>query len=54
MTDFGPCTSSASKGARRQLSVGFVLVPNFTLVAFSAIVDLLRLAADEGDRSRPE
>ena len=54
MTDFSPCTSSASKGARRQLSVGFVLVPNFTLVAFSAIVDLLRLAADEGDRSRPE
>jgi transcriptional regulator GlxA family with amidase domain len=55
MTDFGSTIGSASgKSARRQLSVGFVLVPNFTLIAFSAIVDLLRLAADEGDRSRPE
>jgi transcriptional regulator GlxA family with amidase domain len=55
MTDLGSLISSASaKGARRQLSVGFVLIPNFTLIAFSAIVDLLRLAADEGDRSRPE
>jgi transcriptional regulator GlxA family with amidase domain len=47
-------TSAPPNGARRQLSVGFVLLPNFTLIAFSAIVDLLRLAADEGDRSRPE
>jgi transcriptional regulator GlxA family with amidase domain len=55
MTDPGSSKSFASgKGPRRQLSVGFVLVPNFTLIAFSAIVDLLRLAADEGDRSRPE
>ena len=40
-------------GARRKLSVGFVLAPNFTLLALSAFVDTLRLAADEGDRSRP-
>src|SRR5271165_3925796 len=46
--------SGCPKDARRQLSVGFVLLPNFTLVAFSTIVDLLRLSADEGDRSRPE
>lgn len=38
---------------KAKLSVGFVLVPNFTLLAFSAFVDTLRLAADEGDRSRP-
>jgi transcriptional regulator GlxA family with amidase domain len=38
---------------KTKLSVGFVLVPNFTLLAFSAFVDTLRLAADEGDRSRP-
>jgi len=38
---------------RPSLSVGFVLCPNFTLVAMSAFVDALRLAADEGDRSRP-
>ncbi len=36
-----------------RLSVGFVLAPNFTMLAFSAFVDTLRLAADEGDRSRP-
>lgn len=38
---------------RRVLRVGFVLCADFTLVAFSAFVDTLRLAADEGDRSRP-
>lgn len=37
----------------RILRVGFILCPDFTLVAFSAFVDTLRLAADEGDRSRP-
>lgn len=37
----------------RALRVGFILCPNFTLVAFSAFLDTLRLAADEGDRSRP-
>ena len=36
-----------------RLSVAIVLVPNFTLLAFSAFVDTLRLAADEGDGSRP-
>ena len=35
------------------LSVGFVLSPTFTLLAFSAFIDTLRLAADDGDRSRP-
>ncbi|MFW6346108.1 MAG: GlxA family transcriptional regulator, partial [Halomonas sp.] len=34
------------------LSVGFVLLHRFTLLPFSAFVDCLRLAADEGDRSR--
>jgi len=32
---------------------GFVLSNHFTLSAFSIFVDHLRLAADEGDRSRP-
>ncbi|HWK50457.1 MAG TPA: GlxA family transcriptional regulator [Steroidobacter sp.] len=36
-----------------RLRVGFVLLPRFTLTAFSGFVDALRLAADEGDRSRP-
>jgi transcriptional regulator GlxA family with amidase domain len=35
-----------------QLRIGFVLMPKFTLTAFSGFVDTLRLAADEGDRSR--
>jgi transcriptional regulator GlxA family with amidase domain len=35
------------------LRVGFLLTPRFTLTAFAGFVDALRLAADEGDRSRP-
>jgi len=36
-----------------RLHVGFVLTPHFTLTAFAGFIDALRLAADEGDRSRP-
>ncbi|HVH02643.1 MAG TPA: GlxA family transcriptional regulator [Amaricoccus sp.] len=36
-----------------QLTVGFILAQRFTLCAFATFVDVLRLAADEGDRSRP-
>ena len=39
--------------ATPRLSVAFILQPDFTLVAFSSFVDALRLAADEGDGSRP-
>ncbi len=35
-----------------QLSVGFILLPHFTLLPFAAFIDCLRLAADEGDSSR--
>ncbi len=35
------------------LRFGFVLLPHFTLTAFSTFVDALRLAGDEGDQSRP-
>ncbi|MFG1293493.1 GlxA family transcriptional regulator [Xanthobacter versatilis] len=48
--------SRTPPGARHpsaKLRVGFVLMHNFTLTAFSSFVDVLRLAADEGDRSRP-
>jgi transcriptional regulator GlxA family with amidase domain len=38
---------------RSRLSVGFILARRFTLCAFANFVDVLRLAADEGDRSRP-
>ncbi|MFT5392716.1 MAG: transcriptional regulator GlxA family with amidase domain [Gammaproteobacteria bacterium] len=38
---------------RARLSIGFVLARNFTLSAFANFIDVVRLAADEGDRSRP-
>ena len=41
-----------AKSAGRKLRVGFVLAPRFTLTAFAGFVDALRLAADDGDRSR--
>jgi transcriptional regulator GlxA family with amidase domain len=36
-----------------RLDVGFILARRFTLCAFANFVDVLRLSADEGDRSRP-
>lgn len=39
--------------AAPRLRIGFILTRRFTLCAFSNFVDMLRLAADEGDRSRP-
>src|SRR5579862_2307950 len=39
--------------ARPPLRVGVVLAHHFTLSAFAVFIDHLRLAADEGDRSRP-
>lgn len=35
-----------------RLSVGFILTRQFTLCAFANFLDILRLAGDEGDRSR--
>jgi transcriptional regulator GlxA family with amidase domain len=50
-------TKDAKPGARARsgpvLRVAFVLAERFTLSAFAGFVDVLRLAADEGDRSRP-
>lgn len=43
----------AERTARPPLRVGVVLAHQFTLSAFAVFVDHLRLAADEGDRSRP-
>ncbi|MPW21646.1 helix-turn-helix domain-containing protein [Paraburkholderia sp. CNPSo 3157] len=44
---------SPKAGTTRPLRFGIVLLPNFTLTAFSGFVDVLRLASDEGDMSRP-
>ena len=38
--------------AGKQLSIGFILLNRFTLTAFASFVDVLRLAADTGDKSR--
>lgn len=38
---------------RKPLCVAFVLADRFTLSAFAGFVDVLRLSADDGDRSRP-
>src|SRR5579863_4371106 len=43
----------AERGVREPLHVGVILAHHFTLSAFAVFVDHLRLAADEGDRSRP-
>lgn len=45
--------ASADDKSEPRLRVGFLLTPRFTLTAFAGFVDALRLAADEGDRSRP-
>lgn len=45
--------SPASAPLHASLNVGFILARRFTLSAFANFVDVLRLAADEGDRSRP-
>lgn len=37
----------------REPSIGLLLLPHFTLAPFALLQDVLRLAADEGDRSRP-
>jgi transcriptional regulator GlxA family with amidase domain len=37
----------------RPVTIGLLPLPMFTLTPFSALLDVIRLAADEGDRSRP-
>ncbi len=39
--------------SQRSLRFAFILAPRFTLCAFANFLDVLRLAADEDDRSRP-
>ena len=46
-------TTDAKPTHRAPLRVGIILAENYTLSAFALFVDHLRLAADEGDRSRP-
>src|SRR5258707_11740993 len=45
--------SAVERGARPPLRVGVIVAHPFTVSAFAVFIDHLRLAADEGDRSRP-
>ncbi|WP_449430482.1 GlxA family transcriptional regulator [Pseudomonas putida] len=47
-----PASPDHVAGSRPQLSVALVLLDQFTLAAFSGLVDVLRLAADLGGGSR--
>jgi transcriptional regulator GlxA family with amidase domain len=49
----GPARKLKPRQEGPRLNVGFILARRFTLCAFANFVDVLRLAADEGDRSRP-
>ena len=44
---------AGARATAAPLRVGVVLADHFTLSAFAVFIDHLRLAADEGDRSRP-
>lgn len=43
---------AGSETTRPRLSVGLVVLRDFTLLPFAGMIDVLRLAADVGDRSR--
>ncbi|WP_328838263.1 GlxA family transcriptional regulator [Methylobrevis albus] len=49
----GTAGKAPAASAGPTLDVGFLLANHFTLSAFSLFIDHLRLAADDGDRSRP-
>ncbi|EKF09447.1 AraC family transcriptional regulator [Thalassospira tepidiphila MCCC 1A03514] len=48
-----PGSNPGKPNAKKRLRVAFLLADNFTLTAFASFVDVLRLSADEADRSRP-
>ncbi|KGJ05322.1 transcriptional regulator, AraC family with amidase-like domain [Paracoccus halophilus] len=48
-----PEPAPVSQPAPPRLRIGILLTPRFTLSAFATFVDVLRLAADDGDGSRP-
>ncbi|WP_186269697.1 GlxA family transcriptional regulator [Burkholderia gladioli] len=53
MTPYLPASLLSADPAPTRLRFGIVLLPNFTLTAFSGFVDMLRLSADDGDYSKP-
>ncbi|WP_322061074.1 GlxA family transcriptional regulator [Paraburkholderia sp. J63] len=53
MSDPLPIVPSPDAQPAERIRFGIVLLPNFTLTAFSGFVDMLRLSADDGDYSKP-
>lgn len=53
MVERSGTASGKPAGKPQEISVGFLLLSNFTLTPFATFVDALRLAADEADLSRP-
>lgn len=53
MSDPLPLVPSPDAQPKERIRFGIVLLPNFTLTAFSGFVDMLRLSADDGDYSKP-
>ncbi|WP_420955171.1 GlxA family transcriptional regulator [Burkholderia gladioli] len=53
MTPDLPASLLSADPAPTRLRFGIVLLPNFTLTAFSGFVNMLRLSADDGDYSKP-
>ena len=53
MPNLKTARANAGDGQPKELSVGFLLLSNFTLTPFATFIDALRLAADEADLSRP-
>ncbi|RKF48359.1 GlxA family transcriptional regulator [Paraburkholderia fungorum] len=47
-----PAAEATKETGKPELSIGFILLHQFTLAAFAGLVDVLRLAADHGGRSR--
>ena len=45
--------SATGSPSHKRLRIGFLLADRFTLSAFANFVDVLRLAADDADKSRP-
>ncbi|MBN8941022.1 MAG: GlxA family transcriptional regulator [Rhizobiales bacterium] len=48
----GDAEAAPAGAARPLLRIGFIVLDQFTLAAFSGLIDALRLAADHGGRSR--
>lgn len=52
MSSMRPKSNQTADRCAPQLRIGFITLRNFTLLPFAGFIDVLRLATDDGDRSR--